>query len=1459
MALTQMSKSARVRLQTAFDRGDAPYVHGNQVYIARGGPPLKLRSANGELTTAGLAYEELLAARGTRPGSNEHTGLFDRDAPLVHRGRQLFAPDRGGRARLIRTFQPGTGEHKYTTAGQRYINESARPEVVVKIPATHYWWQQETKNNPGRWGPGYTHTPEGEREVLLVTGEELGLRLHPGADFAASIREAATRYIESHQTFDSEADFYDSCEKWTILPDAVNHLTYDIETVDAARHRTEVYLNRPLGARPIAPNEMWRKEGLFKAAWTDYQSMGENCVVQQLAIFLSDKDRGTTLTISEIEHHFDDILEQLYPGGCSAVTDPPKGAEDDFKPYVDAWKRYFKKGQFRSIAFLKAQAKNGHFKRDSGLDPRAFTALLKKHFGGKDYEPFFTHFGFSTHEGEILYSEEMELTPEEAEDLREQRAMEKTAPYTHAGWRQVGITLQMVIELAERLERPVRIIHNDRQIYDKWPSTVAYPPPSWHGREWIVISVWGDHAFFYEDVAGAQTLKVAAVKPPPELKLMNRVRSVDESGEEIDTRIPYHDLKPWSEEAFKEALSTPGSHKFRSDCIKKVIKYLEDHDHRFVVHWRTSTLPGSVSLLTRKIQIRTVPSHAWMLQCISDAFAKYYPGYRYYGQSDGSFAASMFDTMLGAHRPSHVDRQAVLDRQGGRCGDCGDHLTGRYEVHHEISIRDGGSSDPQNLRALCLACHGAATERQGRNRGRHSFWSELSPEAITMWMNTPKPPQLVWGSGAQRETPCLDVRSCRPSALLEEERLPVFGPTDDAEPYNVDRFESYDYFWVKRRFLQDDQEDLAPYYGEHLYCRYATKYMLDKGVIGHDNIAFGLRASRWVTGADLQAASDLLCRCVADAYDAIREHGDEHLPSVNDLHKRLRLAWIGVTNRVDTISWTVRKTTCIEDMGGRACIKSFDLDDPDVPYYKAYTQVLDSKTAFPIGLIALQKEQCFVDYGIRQLRNLGATILGVRVDGIFYTGVIAKCLEGDRFKIKTEPPGKVPCNAQKRPLLDVEPPKQWEWTTIEESIDCKIEVLVERVIENDGALITGYAGTGKTYFQKMLVERWTELEPDVKFIRGAPTHVAAKQMGGCTLERVRLRHRYTCPKNAVFIVDEISQVSMSLLALMARYRLLGARFVLLGDYDGQFKPIVDAWPTTRKAIDTQIVRELAGGLHVVLKTNRRAQGDDTHFDYYVSLYPHADKTGDELRYYVRDARTRYPWRLETPDVTIVLSHRKRMLVNAYYNRRNDSAGVYIPSVGELQGVASQPQDMLLKPGMLVLGASSERSKILNGTEYEVLEADKDGVLVQMTEEFGGGAPVLLNHHDASKYLRLGYAVCYYTVQGRTIRGRRVLLLDTGHRYFTMRHLIVGLSRVTTSSNMFVADPAMYRDLYANTSANAPASTPANAFANAPALDSSPDNADKDSDSTLPDVDVDGEWDDMSDVSDVSEDYFGDEE
>ena len=63
-------------------------------------------------------------------------------------------------------------------------------------------------------------------------------------------------------------------------------------------------------------------------------------------------------------------------------------------------------------------------------------------------------------------------------------------------------------------------------------------------------------------------------------------------------------------------------------------------------------------------------------------------------------------------------------------------------------------------------------------------------------------------------------------------------------------------------------------------------------------------------------------------------------------------------------------------------------------------------------------------------------------------------------------------------------------------------------------------------------------------------------------------------------------------------------------------------------------------------------------------------------------------------------------------------------------------------------------------------------------------------------LRMTYGFCYYSVQGATLRNRHVVLFDTLHhkQYFTIRHLIVGMSRATHGKYVHVLSAEQERVL-----------------------------------------------------------------
>jgi len=156
----------------------------------------------------------------------------------------------------------------------------------------------------------------------------------------------------------------------------------------------------------------------------------------------------------------------------------------------------------------------------------------------------------------------------------------------------------------------------------------------------------------------------------------------------------------------------------------------------------------------------------------------------------------------------------------------------------------------------------------------------------------------------------------------------------------------------------------------------------------------------------------------------------------------------------------------------------------------------------------------------------------------------------------------------------------------------------------------------------------------------------------------------------------------------------------------------------------------------------------------------------------------------------------------------------VKSIGHIKNAASQPQDMHVRIGMKLVGCGSSK-RILAGIEYGVIDTSLDEITVEMESPWrtnedargilektaAGDGPeavaakkelkrvkmaednIKLTHEETSRWLRLGYAYTYYSIQGRTIRDRTILLLDSTSKHFTVRNLIVGISRAPLGSQI----------------------------------------------------------------------------
>ena len=258
---------------------------------------------------------------------------------------------------------------------------------------------------------------------------------------------------------------------------------------------------------------------------------------------------------------------------------------------------------------------------------------------------------------------------------------------------------------------------------------------------------------------------------------------------------------------------------------------------------------------------------------------------------------------------------------------------------------------------------------------------------------------------------------------------------------------------------------------------------------------------------------------------------------------------------------------------------------------------------------------------------------------------------------------------------------------------------------------------------------------------------------------------------------------------MARFAKLGCKFYLFGDYDGQFEAFVDRWDV-KPGTHVRLVHEMAAAVQINLTKYRRGE-DPELFNWFYGMYGQENAT--EL---AAESRSRYPADCDpTADpLVLCISHRKRMRVNRKQNELlRPSGAVYLEWSGEpLKGTTMDPQSMYIWEGLELIACprGSGRQDVVQGVMYIVQAITEDHVELKMRAEYCRGAPddtVKLQRSEVVRQLRLSHAMCYYTVQGRTVRDKHILLLDTDHTHFSVRALIVGLSRATHGKWLHIGD------------------------------------------------------------------------
>ena len=337
----------------------------------------------------------------------------------------------------------------------------------------------------------------------------------------------------------------------------------------------------------------------------------------------------------------------------------------------------------------------------------------------------------------------------------------------------------------------------------------------------------------------------------------------------------------------------------------------------------------------------------------------------------------------------------------------------------------------------------------------------------------------------------------------------------------------------------------------------------------------------------------------------------------------------------------------------------------------------------------------------------------------------------------------------------------------------------------------GLPGTGKTHLARTIVARLREQGEAVHLV--SKTHCSAQNLGLGAQTADHWVRRYvrggSAQKLDWLVVEEITQLDMALWADLACVGLnADVKFLLLGDFR-QLPAVLDSWagrPISAPLEHSQLVRNLAGGHRHELTENMRSDPGIFNFVKWLRVGEEACPTLEQAKARLREL---YPSKPGWPDTTLVISHSKRMAVNAAANRAlapeaskllelevihidlgETQNGCYetVPQVphGFCQTATPQnsPQSMRVWPGLRLIGAGG---KIPKGVFVAMAEVEPDGVRLD------NGMRLKNQELLRARASRPSHAVTYASCQGLTR-----LDLESGH--LTLRHLYVGASRATSS-------------------------------------------------------------------------------